>query len=74
MAQVTAKVKCNSKKIWGSEGAAFEFGVDYADGRNKAWAAATPTLSVNISVKDANLFEVGKAYTLTFTVDDEVDE
>lgn len=71
MAQVTAKVRCNSKKIWGETGAAFEFGVDYADGRNKAWSAATPTLSVNITVKDADLFEVGKPYTLTFSVDDE---
>lgn len=71
MTQVTAKVKCNSKKIWSASGAAFEFGVDYADGRNKAWAQATPTLSLNISVNDADLFEVGRAYTLTFAVDDE---
>jgi len=71
MAQVTAKVKCTSKKIWGSEGASFEFGVDYADGRNREWAQATPTLSVSISVKNADQFEVGKPYTLTFTPDDE---
>jgi hypothetical protein len=71
MAQVTAKVRCNSKKIWGSTGASFEFGVDYADGRNKAWAQATPSLSVNIAVNDGELFEVGRPYTLTFTADDE---
>jgi len=71
MAQVTAKVRCNSKKIWSETGATFEFGVDYADGRNKAWAQATPSLSVSIAVKDAEMFEVGRSYTLTFTVDDE---
>lgn len=70
MAQVTAKVRCNSMKIWGDTGASFEFGVDYADGRNKAWAQATPTLSVNITVKDGDLFEVGKPYTLTFELDE----
>lgn len=71
MAQVTAKVRCNSMKIWGDTGASFEFGVDYADGRNKAWAQATPSLSVNISVNDSSLFQVGRPYTLTFTLDDE---
>lgn len=70
MANVTAKVRCNSKKIWNSTGAAFEFGVDYADGRNKAWSQATPSLSLSISVNDSDMFEVGQAYTLTFSADE----
>lgn len=68
MSDITAKVKCNTKKEWyGTPGAAFEFVPDYADGRNKEWASATPTLALNISVKDGEMFEVGKSYTLTFS-------
>lgn len=70
MADVTAKVKCTSKTIYGATGAHFKFSVDYADGRNKAWAQATPTLSLEISVANADLFEVGKPYTLTFSADE----
>lgn len=45
------------------------FGADYADGRNKEWAAATPALTVNMTVKPevAAQFKVGGHYTLTFT-------
>lgn len=69
---VTAKVYCSSKTVWSKSngGASFRFAVDYADGRNKEWAQATPTLSLEMSVKDENLFEVGTSYTLTFTPDE----
>lgn len=71
MTNVTAKVRCNTKKVWGGVGAQFEFGVDYADGRNKEWAQSTPSLSLNISVNNENMFEVGRSYTLTFSTDED---
>jgi hypothetical protein len=37
---------------------------------NKEWAAATPSLSISMTVKDASLFEAGKAYTLSFIPED----
>jgi len=68
---VTAKVFCSSKTIHSSTsfGASFKFQVNYSDGRNKEWAQATPSLSLEISVKDSNMFEVGRGYTLTFEPD-----
>lgn len=66
---ITAKVTCSSKMTFSSDGtgsAAFTFYPDYADDRNKEWAAATPTLQLNLTVKNGDLFEVGKHYTLTF--------
>lgn len=66
---ITAKVTCGRKIIFTSDGtgsAAFTFYADYADGRNKEWAAATPTLQLDITVKNGDLFQVGKHYTLTF--------
>lgn len=74
MTDVTAKVRCTSKTIssYGSAGAAsFKFNVNYSDGRNKAWAQATPTLSLDIAVNNGELFEVGKGYTLTFSLDED---
>lgn len=69
MVEVTAKVKCSSKApAW--EGAArLSFEPDYQDGRNAEWAAATPHLSLSMTVVDsvAEHFEQGGKYTLTFT-------
>lgn len=69
---VTAKVMVSTKQTQ-NEGTPYEqvylgFAVDYADGRNKAWAVATPTLSLNMTVKPevAAHFQQGRAYTLTF--------
>lgn len=44
------------------------FGPDYADGRNKEWATATPHLSLNMTVQAeiAKQLKVGKCYTLQF--------
>ena len=68
---ITAKVFCSSKTVYkgGNGGAQFKFAVDYQDGRNKEWAQATPTLSLDMSVNREDMFEVGKSYTLTFTPD-----
>lgn len=68
---VTAKVFCSSKSIYAtkSAGATFRFTVNYADGQNKAWAQATPTLSLEMAVNDESMFEVGESYTLTFERD-----
>lgn len=70
---VTAKVKLASMTDAGyGEVKALAFYADYADGRNKVWAAATPTLSLQMTVNPeaATLFEAGKAYTLTFDLDE----
>jgi hypothetical protein len=68
---VTAKVKCTSKAESGegdSRQAVVGFQPDYADGRNKEWAMATPHLSLSMTLNGqaADLFEQGKAYTLQF--------
>lgn len=70
---VTAKVVLSSRSTQ-QEGTAFEsvllgFMPDYADGRNKAWSVATPSLSLSMTVKPevADHFRQGAAYTLTFS-------
>lgn len=68
---ITAKVRCSTKNVVG-EGenryADVSFTPDYADGRNKEWAWATPGLSLAMRLNDkaTDLFEHGKAYTLQF--------
>lgn len=64
---VTAKIHCASKVSSGGQ-SVLTFAPDYADPRNAAWAAATPHLSLTMTVKDyvAPAFEAGKSYTLTF--------
>ena len=72
---IAAKVKCSAKSESG-EGderrVGLAFYADYADGRNKEWAIATPTLSLTMTVRGdvAERFEQGKAYTLTFEESD----
>lgn len=72
---VTAKITCNWKNEIG-EGdqrqVTVGFQPDYADGRNKEWSLYTPALSLSMTLKGAvaDLFEVGQAYTLTFTPED----
>jgi len=50
------------------------FGPDYADGRNKAWAYATPGLNLDMTLNGdvAGAFELGKRYTLS--IDETVEE
>lgn len=72
---VTAKIVCQTKQEAG-EGDDRQVNVafvpDYADDRNKEWARWTPGLSLTMGLKGAvaDQFEVGKAYTLTFTPED----
>lgn len=73
--EVTAKVRCNSIEKWSpvDDVYAVAFGPDYGEAgneKNKAWAYATPSLSLTMTVKDGSLFEQGKSYTLTFTPED----
>ena len=42
---------------------------DYAGGVNKEWASSTPTLQFDITVRDGEMFTVGKKYTVTFSED-----
>ena len=67
---ITAKVKLQVANGNGAYTRLY-FVPDYTDGRNAEWAAATPSLSLDMNVKTdvADKFEVGKAYTLTFTED-----
>lgn len=72
---ITAKVRCASKTETGegdSRQASVTFQPDYNDDRNKEWAAATPNLSLSMTLKRqaAALFEEGAAYTLEFVEDD----
>lgn len=65
--KVTAKAQLNTKGD-GTQAATLSFGPDYQDGRNAEWAAATPSLSINMTVKGdvADFFEQGGKYTVTF--------
>lgn len=76
MTDVTAKVVV-SKHDPINEGTQYEavslaFMADYADGRNKEWAVATPAISLMMTVKPdvAKHFPMGKPITLTFTPED----
>ena len=73
---ITAKALLVAKKPVGEgeyEQVLLTFGADYADGRNKEWALATPTLDLRMSVKPdvAERFTEGQPYTLTFTETDD---
>lgn len=68
MSKVTAKAKLASRLEDSYGNVQLTFYADYADGRNKEWAAATPNLNLQMTVKPSvsEMFEVGKGYTLTF--------
>lgn len=71
----TAKVYCQSKQqLLGSNNpsATLTFAPDYADGRNKEWADATPALHLTMTVKPSVAEQVnpGGKYTLTFEAED----
>lgn len=68
MTDVTAKVFVSAKTET-EYGTNLSFHADYADGRNQAWAVATPNISVSMTVKPevGDIFDTTKAYTLTFT-------
>lgn len=68
---VTAKVYCSAKNVQGDGHdrlATVSFQPDYADKANEAWAAATPTLNLTMTLRGdaADHFANGTKYTLTF--------
>lgn len=70
---MTAKVKVSTKvENKDSEGVVqsvnLQFFADYADERNKEWASATPTISIQMTVNPevGAKFTQGQAFTLTF--------
>jgi hypothetical protein len=72
---ITAKVQCQTKSPYGDQ-VNLSFAPNYADGANQEWAAATPSLSLSMTVKGAvgDLFEPGQKYTLQFVLDDAASE
>lgn len=71
MAGVTAKFRVARKTDmdWAHE---VELVPDYADGKNKEWAAATPAGMIRLTIKNelaAEQFTVGASYTVLFTLD-----
>lgn len=69
----TAKVQISSKQDNTSGPVAVVFQPDYAQGRNKEWAEATPALALSMTVKPelAEQLAQGQRFTLTFTPEDE---
>lgn len=69
----TLKMLLSSKTLHGS-GTGLAFTTDYASGRNKEWASATPIADIKFTVKNeiGERFELGKAYT--FTVSESTEE
>ena len=69
---VTAKVLLSSKTLYPGGTVGLVFSADYADGRNKEWAQATPYLDYKMTVKDtvADLFPLGGKITVTFDLDE----
>ncbi len=65
--KITARVKVHYKN--GENPVSVSFLPDYADGRNREWANATPSLSLSMVLKPevAAMFEMGEAIELTFT-------
>jgi hypothetical protein len=72
MSSFTAKIRLTYKSADNEDGPVnLSFSPDYADGRNAEWAAATPSLSLAMSVKQelAARLDVGTSFTLTFDPD-----
>lgn len=76
---ITAKLKCTGKAPSGQptenpedQTWMLSFGPDYADGANAEWAAATPSLSLSMTVKAsvAEHYAVGESWDLAFTKPD----
>lgn len=78
---MTAKVKLQGvEELHGGSVApdrhvVLRFEPDYADGRNAAWAVATPHLQLAMTVQGhvADQLEPGASYTLSFELTDEAD-
>jgi hypothetical protein len=74
MTQITAKAQINSLSEGYAGAVNLAFGPDYQDGRNAEWAAATPSLSISMTVQPSvgDLFKLADKWTVIFipTVDD----
>lgn len=73
-ASMTAKVRLSTKMDFpGADYTQLNFYPDYADGRNKEWANATPALTITMNVKKevADRLPDHSTFTLTFTQDDD---
>ncbi len=71
----TLKMRLSSKTLSGSGEDArcgLQFTTDYADGRNKEWASATPVADIKFTVRHeiGEWFELGAAYTFTVSESD----
>lgn len=66
--KVTAKVRVSGAETLPDGQTRLSIQPDYQDGRNQAWAIATPSLNLSMVVKGdvADFFEPGSALTLTF--------
>jgi uncharacterized membrane protein len=76
MAVITAKITCTQKDsvtVGDTTQTQLSFAPDYTQGRNASWAAATPALSLNMTVNGdvAEHFDTGQPYTLQFEPDAE---
>lgn len=76
---MTAKIKVGTKvENKDADGVVqsvnLQFFADYADERNKEWAVATPSISVQMTVlpEVSAKFVMGQAYTLTFEAEEEL--
>lgn len=64
---ITAKVRVANQVPY-ADSVAVTFYADYADGRNKEWAYATPSLNLTMTMRPevAELFKDNTPYTLQF--------
>lgn len=68
----TLKMLLSSKTLTGNA-TGLVFNVDYANGRNKEWASATPVAQVTATVQNeiGERFKLGAAYTFTVEESDD---
>ena len=66
---ITAKARVTGKTPNTDGQTNLNFGANYVSGLNQEWAKYTPILNITMVVLDsvAENFEVGQAFTLTFT-------
>lgn len=77
MERMTAKVKLTSRSVGDDGQVSLAFGPDYDNGANQEWAKYTPSLSVQMIVKDDVLgaqWETGQRVTLVFEADQDAEE
>ena len=69
---VTAKARVYKSPAY-TEHVRLDFTADYNDGRNKAWASATPVfnLTMYVTTEAAEKFDQGAAYVVTFDKEDD---